>query len=143
MDDITSLFSIDICLVYVLISLKFVLFALQLFYSGLELNCLKLHMILLFGLFLNLGTQHSNLFHVFSNINAVAMINEAVGKISSQRVFPFRVEITCLCELLFQMLYFLFHSNQLLAEFLLLIVCLLYTSPSPRDKRQSRMPSSA
>ena len=24
-----------------------------------------------------------------------------------------------------------------------LIVCLLYTSPSPRDKRQSRMPSSA
>ena len=25
----------------------------------------------------------------------------------------------------------------------LIIVCLLYTSPSPRDKRQSRMPSSA
>ena len=24
-----------------------------------------------------------------------------------------------------------------------IIVCLLYTSPSPRDKRQSRMPSSA
>ena len=24
-----------------------------------------------------------------------------------------------------------------------LIICLLYTSPSPRDKRQSRMPSSA
>ena len=23
------------------------------------------------------------------------------------------------------------------------IICLLYTSPSPRDKRQSRMPSSA
>ena len=26
---------------------------------------------------------------------------------------------------------------------LLVIACLLYTSPSPRDKRQSRMPSSA
>ena len=26
---------------------------------------------------------------------------------------------------------------------ILLIICLLYTSPSPRDKRQSRMPSSA
>ena len=26
---------------------------------------------------------------------------------------------------------------------MLLSVCLLYTSPSPRDKRQSRMPSSA
>ena len=25
----------------------------------------------------------------------------------------------------------------------LILVCLLYTSPSPRDKRQSRMPSSA
>ena len=25
----------------------------------------------------------------------------------------------------------------------MLIICLLYTSPSPRDKRQSRMPSSA
>ena len=24
-----------------------------------------------------------------------------------------------------------------------MIICLLYTSPSPRDKRQSRMPSSA
>ena len=24
-----------------------------------------------------------------------------------------------------------------------LLICLLYTSPSPRDKRQSRMPSSA
>ena len=27
--------------------------------------------------------------------------------------------------------------------YLTLYVCLLYTSPSPRDKRQSRMPSSA
>ena len=26
---------------------------------------------------------------------------------------------------------------------LLFCICLLYTSPSPRDKRQSRMPSSA
>ena len=25
----------------------------------------------------------------------------------------------------------------------LIMICLLYTSPSPRDKRQSRMPSSA
>ena len=28
-------------------------------------------------------------------------------------------------------------------EFEQLLTCLLYTSPSPRDKRQSRMPSSA
>ena len=28
-------------------------------------------------------------------------------------------------------------------EFLVELGCLLYTSPSPRDKRQSRMPSSA
>ena len=30
-----------------------------------------------------------------------------------------------------------------LDEALVLLSCLLYTSPSPRDKRQSRMPSSA
>ena len=28
-------------------------------------------------------------------------------------------------------------------QFIQLLTCLLYTSPSPRDKRQSRMPSSA
>ena len=28
-------------------------------------------------------------------------------------------------------------------SFDMLLLCLLYTSPSPRDKRQSRMPSSA
>ena len=28
-------------------------------------------------------------------------------------------------------------------DMLQLVICLLYTSPSPRDKRQSRMPSSA
>ena len=30
-----------------------------------------------------------------------------------------------------------------IAPFGLIKICLLYTSPSPRDKRQSRMPSSA
>ena len=39
------------------------------------------------------------------------------------------------------------NSIKLLFGFLLVAVlgicCLLYTSPSPRDKRQSRMPSSA
>ena len=29
------------------------------------------------------------------------------------------------------------------ADLLVVYICLLYTSPSPRDKRQSRMPSSA
>ena len=33
--------------------------------------------------------------------------------------------------------------SQVAAEAALLMGCLLYTSPSPRDKRQSRMPSSA
>ena len=31
----------------------------------------------------------------------------------------------------------------LAVDFQLFLICLLYTSPSPRDKRQSRMPSSA
>ena len=34
-------------------------------------------------------------------------------------------------------------SNKSIVNFSKGIVCLLYTSPSPRDKRQSRMPSSA
>ena len=34
-------------------------------------------------------------------------------------------------------------SNNILTNFIAYITCLLYTSPSPRDKRQSRMPSSA
>ncbi len=33
--------------------------------------------------------------------------------------------------------------NSIIAEELRPYFCLLYTSPSPRDKRQSRMPSSA
>ena len=33
--------------------------------------------------------------------------------------------------------------DQLISEYGKIDVCLLYTSPSPRDKRQSRMPSSA
>ena len=43
---------------------------------------------------------------------------------------------TCLVQLLMCIVDYFFHLR-------LLINCLLYTSPSPRDKRQSRMPSSA
>ena len=34
-------------------------------------------------------------------------------------------------------------QNRAYSKFIWLLFCLLYTSPSPRDKRQSRMPSSA
>ena len=34
-------------------------------------------------------------------------------------------------------------SENITKEYKILLSCLLYTSPSPRDKRQSRMPSSA
>ena len=37
----------------------------------------------------------------------------------------------------------IFHHQTFIIPFLKHISCLLYTSPSPRDKRQSRMPSSA
>ena len=36
-----------------------------------------------------------------------------------------------------------FNFAAILLSILLIAYCLLYTSPSPRDKRQSRMPSSA
>ena len=35
------------------------------------------------------------------------------------------------------------NSNDLKAELRELYICLLYTSPSPRDRQKSRMPSSA
>ena len=34
-------------------------------------------------------------------------------------------------------------TNKQLMDYIIWRACLLYTSPSPRDKRQSRMPSSA
>ena len=34
-------------------------------------------------------------------------------------------------------------DNAVLIQYIMFMNCLLYTSPSPRDKRQSRMPSSA
>ena len=35
------------------------------------------------------------------------------------------------------------HFSQIKASDLILVTCLLYTSPSPRDRTRSRMPSSA
>ena len=40
-------------------------------------------------------------------------------------------------------LFILLGSDFVGATQILVYICLLYTSPSPRDKRQSRMPSSA
>ena len=37
----------------------------------------------------------------------------------------------------------IYASGTLLSAVAMIYICLLYTSPSPRDKRQSRMPSSA
>ena len=36
-----------------------------------------------------------------------------------------------------------YETDGFLTNYIKLLICLLYTSPSPRDKRQSRMPSSA
>ena len=38
---------------------------------------------------------------------------------------------------------YLYQTDFTITKKMLQYVCLLYTSPSPRDKRQSRMPSSA
>ena len=37
----------------------------------------------------------------------------------------------------------LVHGTQMMAKFKEIAICLLYTSPSPRDRTRSRMPSSA
>ena len=40
-------------------------------------------------------------------------------------------------------LYFIFGSLEIDPQYVMHLACLLYTSPSPRDLRASRMPSSA
>ena len=55
---------------------------------------------------------------IAKNLNQISDIERIIGRINSGKVTP--KEINALC-----------------------ISCLLYTSPSPRDRQKSRMPSSA
>ena len=62
------------------------------------------------------------------------------SKITKGEMPPLKGEKKTVANLQFDMLYdspYHYTSDEVLFS------CLLYTSPSPRDKRQSRMPSSA
>ena len=54
--------------------------------------------------------------------------------LSEYQSIPYHLIDTCLAGDQYNLYYFLHDAHK---------ACLLYTSPSPRDKRQSRMPSSA
>ena len=59
--------------------------------------------------------------------------------------YVFEIGVVAMQELLVYShgMLFLFYAALALKDDAHVRVCLLYTSPSPRDKRQSRMPSSA
>ena len=59
---------------------------------------------------------------LFGNLGSAA--NEGIGFVFAFQVLPIIIFFSSLVSVLYY-------------------ICLLYTSPSPRDKRQSRMPSSA
>ena len=59
---------------------------------------------------------------------ATVVVRCCVGKVSNN------VDVVVVAD---------FVVADVVAVFVVANVCLLYTSPSPRDKRQSRMPSSA
>ena len=69
-------------------------------------------------------------FHLFRAMFALPMIVTAAWMISDQTLRQKRP-------------FWVAARASLMAISMLFFFCLLYTSPSPRDKRQSRMPSSA
>ena len=68
-------------------------------------------------------------------------ISEARDRLRSKEISSVELTNSCLAEIdAADPLGAFVHKTP---EIALLQACLLYTSPSPRDKRQSRMPSSA
>ena len=64
-----------------------------------------------------------------------------------QRILEENIDVVCFQELPAMVPYVETHelapANTISHSGTIATICLLYTSPSPRDKRQSRMPSSA
>ena len=81
--------------------------------------------------------SNHNIQAIFLDKNRKVIFNQR----SSRRVFP-RSAIKILQAIPFIQSKAIDQFN-LTAKHVALSCCLLYTSPSPRDKRQSRMPSSA
>ena len=76
-----------------------------------------------------------------------AAMTEAFSEVSALRPYTYLADVAFMilfasAMLVVSVLYSQVYSNQLLF-FMICASCLLYTSPSPRDRQKSRMPSSA
>ena len=104
---------------------------------------------LIFGFFLGMILDSVSLDSSFTQIPGLVLCGFCFGRIKSHDeilVGHFRYGLICsIGSFICGSLYFaqILIKNFSDSTFLLYIPCLLYTSPSPRDKRQSRMPSSA
>ena len=90
---------------------------------------------------------------LFKSLHLIAVISWMAGLLYLPRIFVYHVEnsekdeVTQIFETMERKLYnYIMRPAMLLSWFfgiILIWICLLYTSPSPRDRTRSRMPSSA
>ena len=85
---------------------------------------------------LDLSRLESNFKYDLSKINLVHLLNYILN---TSQIIASKHHIELILEVEPDLSNILGHES----SFVQVISCLLYTSPSPRDKRQSRMPSSA
>ena len=86
-------------------------------------------------------------------ISALSLLNNSLSVVKGTYTVTERWQLNTYPNIIHGQLYSRRYTNLLKGEMLIIQLlegdvyrvrtCLLYTSPSPRDKRQSRMPSSA
>ena len=83
--------------------------------------------------------ENENLFNILNKLDDAVIITDRDKKIIFQNDYSIKIFEN---DFTSQIITNLIRDPKIL-ESLEQTICLLYTSPSPRDKRQSRMPSSA
>ena len=84
-----------------------------------------------------------NLYLLFKSLHLIAVVSWMAGLLYLPRIFVYHVEnrekkeATDIFEVMEKRLFFYIMRPAMI------LTCLLYTSPSPRDRTRSRMPSSA
>ena len=102
--------------------------------------------IYLYEMLIEQRIELADLFMLFIYAEILAMVGAFYSTNRIPVTLPIIVAITALCRLIIMQtkdmdgMMVMWEAGAILV---LAVACLLYTSPSPRDKRQSRMPSSA
>ena len=91
-------------------------------------------------------TLSLNIGNFFNDSSSHALVDELRKRTSEEEILDFEEKFNSKNEKNLHVYICRFLKNRSISRGLAsrwLVTCLLYTSPSPRDKRQSRMPSSA